>query len=301
MAYPSPVILNRAPDGPRAEIRIKVNAIELRVQLAPITVAAGHRAPKRMAILKHGKGRATVQELIATSRRLILEAVHSLQHVPAVVLSSGACCWLIVDFFPLALSDVGDKEISSGPVEGASPGIAHAVCPNLVQRVRIAHERIVRWHCIVAIRVAGKVVAVNVHTQDLAQPGLEILSVLLRVPAAAAVAQRDVQEVIRAECQLPAIMIRERLVLSQDKVSRVWICDVGIFGRNRVAGNHGVTVYVRVINVEESVIGVVRVKSEAEQTLLATTAHQFMDIQERDGKECAIKQYSDLTCLLHDE
>jgi len=44
LAYPVPVILNRAPDGPRAEIGIKVNAIELRVQLAPITVAAGHRA-----------------------------------------------------------------------------------------------------------------------------------------------------------------------------------------------------------------------------------------------------------------
>ena len=35
--------------------------------------------------------------------------------------------------------------------------------------------------------------------------------------------------------------------------------------------------------------------------VLATTAHQFMDIQERDGKECAIQQYSDLTWLLHDE
>src|SRR5215211_38455 len=145
-----------------------------------------------MAVLEHGKSRATVQELVATSRRLILEAVHSLQHVPAVVFSSGARSRLEVDLFPVALPHIGNKKVPSDAVESTAPGIAHAVCPNLIQRVRVAHERIVRWHCVVAIRVAGEIIAVNIHTENLAQPGLETLSILLRVAPAAAIAQRNV-------------------------------------------------------------------------------------------------------------
>ena len=181
-----------------------------------------------MAVLEHGKSRFTVQKLVAASRRLILEAVHSLQHVPAVVFSSRACCQLEIDLFPGALADVGDEKITCLAVEGETPGIAHAVCPNLVQRVRVAHERIVRWHGVVAIGIAGKTIAVDVHTQDLAQPGLEILSVLLRVAAAAAVAQTNVQIGIRAKGELPAVVVGKRLYLTQDNVSRIRIGDVWI-------------------------------------------------------------------------
>lgn len=217
-----------------------------------------------MVVLEHGKCRATVQELVAAPWGLILEAMHPLQHVPAIVFSSGACCWLIVDFFPGILTHVGDEEIPRDPVEGASPGIAHAVCPDLVQGIRVAHKGVVRWHCVVAIWIAGEVVAIDVYAQDLAQPGLEILSVLLRVPAAPAVAQRDVQVTVRTEGELPAVMVRERLILSQDKVGRVWIGYVGIFGRNSVPGDHGVAVYVRVIDIKKSVTDVVRMKGEPE-------------------------------------
>jgi hypothetical protein len=117
---------------------------------------------------------------------------------------------------------------------------------------------------------------------------LKILSVLLRVTAAAAVAQSDVQVAIRAKRELPAVVVGKRLRLSQDHVSRIGIADVWILRRNSVAGHDGVARVVCVIDVEESVIGVVRVEGQAKQALLATTAHQVMDIQERCGKNCAV-------------
>ena len=243
-----------------------------------------------MAVLEHRKGRSAVQELVATPRRVVLEAVHSFKHIPAVIFSSGACCRLEVDFFPGVLTHIGDEKITRLAVEGETPGIAHAVCPDLVQCVRVAHEWVIRWHGVVAIRVAGETIAVNVHTQDLAQPGLEILSVLLRVAAAAAVAQSDVQVAIRAKGDLPAVVVGKRLRLSQDRVSRIGIADVWILRRNCVASHHGVARVVRVIDVEEAVIGVVGVESQAEQALLAATAHQVGDIQERGGQDCAVNQ-----------
>ena len=48
-----------------------------------------------------------------------------------------------------------------------------------------------------------------------------------------------------------------------------------------VAGYSNVAGKVRVIDVEESVIGVVRMKREPEQTALATTAHQSRDVQRK--------------------
>jgi len=119
---------------------------------------------------------------------------------------------------------------------------------------------------------------------------LEILSVLLRVTAAAAVAQSDVQVAIRAKGELPAVVVGKRLRLSQDRVSRIGIGDVWILRRNCVASHHGVARVVRVIDVEESVSGVARVESQAEQALLATTAHQVGDIKERGRQDRAVNQ-----------
>lgn len=241
-----------------------------------------------MAVLEHGKSRSTGQKLGAASLRDIFEAVHSLQHVPAVVFSSGARCGLKVNLFPGILTNIGDEKITCDPVKSAAPGIADAVCPDLLQCVRVAHEWVIRWHGVVAIRVAGEIIAVNVHTQNLAQPGLEILSVLLRITAAAAVTQGNVQVAIGAKCELPAVVIRKRLRLTQNREHRVWIRNVWVVFGNRVAGDLRIAVYVRVIDVEESIVSVIRVESETEQALLAATTHQFMDIQERCGKHCAV-------------
>jgi hypothetical protein len=217
-----------------------------------------------VTVLKDWKRRLAIQEPAAASWRIIFVAVHSLEHVPAIILSSAARCRLKVDFFPGTLTHVGDEKITSHTVKGETPGIAHAVRPNLVQRVRVAHERIVRRHRVVAIRVAGEIVTVNIHTQDLAQPGLEILGVLLRVAAAAAITQPDVKVAIRTESKLSAVVVRKRLRLSQDRVSRAWIGDVWVLGGDCVASDLRSTVYVRVIDVEKSVSDVVRVKRETQ-------------------------------------
>jgi hypothetical protein len=83
-------------------------------------------------------------------------------------------------------------------------------------------------------------------------------------------------------------VIRKRLRLTQNGERRVWIRDVWVVFGNRVAGDLRIAVYVGIIDVEESVVDVIRVESEAEQALLATTAYQVMDIQERCGKNCAV-------------
>jgi hypothetical protein len=85
-----------------------------------------------MAVLEYRKSRSAVQALVATPRRVVLEAVHSFKHIPAVIFSSGACCRLEVDFFPGILTHIGDEKVTCDPVESAAPGIAHAVCPDLV-------------------------------------------------------------------------------------------------------------------------------------------------------------------------
>jgi hypothetical protein len=85
-----------------------------------------------VAVLEYRKSRSTVQKLVAASLWDIFEAVHSLQHVPAVVFSSGARCGLKVNLFPGILTHIGDEKVTCDPVESAAPGIAHAVCPDLV-------------------------------------------------------------------------------------------------------------------------------------------------------------------------
>jgi len=70
-----------------------------------------------MAVLEHGKGRSTVQELIAAPWGVVFITVHSLEHVPPVVLASGARYRLEIDFLPVVLSYFADQEIACLTVE----------------------------------------------------------------------------------------------------------------------------------------------------------------------------------------
>ena len=96
-------------------------------------------------------------------------------------------------------------------------------------------------------------------------------------------------------------MVGERLVLSEDRLGRVRVGHVWIGSGNLVAGHHGVARDIRVIDVEESVVSVVGMEGEAEQTALAATAHQSRDVQERCGKKRATIQDPDLSRLLNNE
>lgn len=165
-----------------------------------------------MAVLKHRKGRSTVQELIATPWRIVFITVHSLEHVPPVVLASGAPCRLKIDLLPCALSNIADQEIACHSIERKAPGVTHPICPDLVQRIRVPDERIVGWHCVIASGIAREIVAVDVYAEDFAQPDLEILGVFLRIASRTAVAQTGVEIAVRAKGNLATIVIRVRLM-----------------------------------------------------------------------------------------
>jgi hypothetical protein len=72
--------------------------------------------------------------------------------------------------------------------------------------------------------------------------------------------------------------------LTQDRVTRVSIGNVWIAEGYLVSSNRNVARKIGIVDVEKSVIGVVRVKGQAQQTLLAATSHQLMHIQEGRGK-----------------
>jgi hypothetical protein len=145
-----------------------------------------------MAVLEHGKSRSPVQELVAAARRDVLVTVHGLEHVPSVVFSSSARGGLKIDLLPRVLAHLAHQEIASLTVEREAPWVAHAVCPDLGQRIRIANKRIVRWHRVIPSRIAREIVSIDVEAKDFAQPDLEILGVLSRVASGTAVAQTGV-------------------------------------------------------------------------------------------------------------
>src|SRR5579884_1102791 len=155
------------------------------------------------------------------------------QHVPAVVLTAAAGSRLKINLFPVALPDIGDKEVPGRAVKCAAPWIAQTVGPDLVQRIRVVYKRIIGWHRVVAVWIARKIVAVNVHAQNFAQPSLQILTVLLRIAATAAVAECNVEIPIRTKHNLATVVIGKRLLLSQNDMGRVRIGHVGIVCRNR--------------------------------------------------------------------
>ena len=152
-----------------------------------VTVAASYRTTEIVVVLEDRKSRATIQEIITASRWVIVEAMQAFEHVPAVIFSSAARRQLKVDLFPCVLTDVRDKKVPGGSIEGTTPWVAQAVGSDLIQP-GTADKRIIRRHCIVALRIAREIIAIDVHPQDLTQPGFEILSVSERIATTTAVA-----------------------------------------------------------------------------------------------------------------
>ena len=204
-------------------------------------------------VLEDRKSRAAVQEIITAPWRVVVEAVHAFEDAPAVILSSGAGRRLEVDLFPGVLSDIGNKKVPGSSIERAAPWVAQTVGPDFIQP-GTADKRIVGRHRVVAVRIAREIIAVDVHAQDFAQPGFEILSGLERISATTTVAYGNIEVAIRTESELTAVMIAAGLILRQDNLRRVGIGHVRVAGGNLVAGNDcGPVVDSGVIDVEESV------------------------------------------------
>ena len=113
-----------------------------------------------------------------------------------------------------------------------------------------------------------------------------VLRAVLRVAAAAAVAQADVQVAVGAELHLPAVVVGVGLVDEQHLLRAGRVSQVRIACADAVAGDDGVAAVVGVVDVEIAVGGVVRMEGQAQQSLLiAAAAHQRVDVQKRRGQQ----------------
>ena len=154
---------------------------------------------------------------------------------PAVV-APAAPPRLVVDLFPLVLSDVGDDESSCAStcdiVKGVPPRIPQTEAPNLGSCARRTgrKKRVVWRHS-----VAGRIRVGNVHvdSQHLAEKLGGSLGSMVGIVRRAAVAKADEQEAIGAKCQMTSIVICKGLsneCRSADAIptqveTRDWICD----------------------------------------------------------------------------
>jgi hypothetical protein len=169
--------------------------------------------------------------------------VQALHAVPAIVLTARTGGGLEVDLFVPVLSDVGDPEVAGVAVERETPRVPETVGPDLRTGARGVDERIAGRDP----DAAG--VALDVETQDLAEEGVGVLAVALRVAARPAIAEAEIEIGVGAEDELAAVVIRERLGLFEQHDLARGVGDVGV-GADAVESNGGVAAKVGVVDVE---------------------------------------------------
>src|SRR5439155_21249513 len=144
------------------------------------------------------------QRAVVTAARRAGEASGPLHEAPAVVLATRAGGRLEVHFLPLVLADVGDEEIPELPVEAEPPGVAETIRPDLGPRA---------WRTPEGVGCRDRVGsgAVHVDAEDLAVELAEVLGAVAGIARAATVAHADIEEAVRPERELPAVVIAEGL------------------------------------------------------------------------------------------
>jgi hypothetical protein len=289
-----------AEDLAGAEVGEEVDAAEPRFAGTAVAVAAGHRAAGAGSrVLEDRVGEAAGGAARVEVPVRVVEGVSPLPAVPAVVLAAGAGGRLQVDLLPARLPDVGDPQVAAQAVEGEAPGVAQPVGPDLAAGAGDADERVARGNGVGEPRAA----AVDVDAQDLAEQGVERLPVLLRVAAAAAVARGDVEEAVRPERDLAAVVVGERLVVGEEDLLRGGVGDIRV-GRHPVAGDHRLELAADgagVVDEEFAVAGVVGMEGEPEEAALAAAGDRGREVEERLGEHLRAVEDQDLAGLLDDE
>ena len=120
----------------------------------------------------------------------------------------------------------------------------------------------------------------NVDTQNRSVQCTGILSIVELIAASAAIAHGNVKHAIRAEQNMTAIMVARGLRDRENELGRSCVGNIGV-STDHVAHHTRVTVGVRIVDVKVTVSGILGVKREAEQTLLAAGRHKARDIQKR--------------------
>ena len=136
------------------------------------------------------------------------------EHAPAVVPAAGSGR-LVVHFLVRVLTDIADQHgarpAERDLVEAELPRIAETKCPDLWQRRNrhAIHKRVVTRH-----DVPFGVIVVDEHidAEEFAKQRVRALRGVERIVAVAAVAERHVQQAVRAEGKVPTVVVRERLL-----------------------------------------------------------------------------------------
>ncbi len=141
---------------------------------------------------------------------------------------------------------------------------------------------------------------VNVDPQDLAQKDIGVLAVAVRVACGASIAEAGVEiTVIRTKSQYAAIVIREGLVNLKQVFFAPGIGRIAVGLKTR---DDRITVLICVIYIEKWSCFKVRMKGQAEQTLLIATASNTVgDIQEGGWENLPVLNDEDAAGLFHYE
>jgi hypothetical protein len=144
-----------------------------------------------------------------------------------------------VHFLHRAFADVTDEQGSGAAdtvVEAGAEGIAQPVGPDL-RRAAGDGEGIGGRDAVVAGVVGGEIVARHIQPQDLAEQRFRVLPVVVRIAAAAAIADRHVQVSIGTEADPAAVVVDPWMRLAQDHLHRRGVGDVAV-GRRRAIAPH---------------------------------------------------------------
>src|SRR5262245_52854052 len=178
---PRAAVLARAPDDAGAEVAVEVGAGQRGELAAAVAVAAGNRALSgRVVVFEDRVGRHAHRALHGT-----VEDRRAFLGLPAVI-AAGDAGRLEIHLLARPLADVGDEQVAGLAVERDAPGIAHAERPDLAARARRADERIA------GSRRAWRAVDLA-DADDLAEQRAEVLAVVVRIAAAAAVADAGIE------------------------------------------------------------------------------------------------------------
>ena len=219
----------------------------------------------------------------------------SLRDAPAVVAPSRVIRRLEVHLFPQVLPDIRDEQISARAVEVEFPRVAQSVGPDLRQGARLADKRIAGRHGETGSRI-------DVDAQQLAQANAEVLCVVVGITAAAAVADADVQIAVRAEDDVAAVVIAERVCHREELAFRRRVRHIGVRRAAQVFRDDDRTVgLARVVDVELAAGPELRMERKAEKPALAARQHLRRDIEERSREHGAVPDDLDHPALLDHE
>ncbi len=159
-------------------------------------------------------------------------------------------------------ADVADPEIAGFPVEAEAPRVAESPDEGLRDEAGIVDEGVVRRDAI------GFLIAADVDAQDLGKKNAGILGIAVRIALAAAVAEAQIEETIRSENNMAAVVIPIRLVEREDRDRRVRIELVRLVSAGGIAHDLGIALDIGVGNEDAAVLGKSGIERHAEQALL---------------------------------